>query len=56
MERIFICEKQEDYDVAFAVVTEILHMSGCLDKVKESFLGLLFGESGFHTCIDDGYR
>ena len=56
VKRTLIWEKHEDYDVVFVVVTEQSHRSGCIDKVKESFLELLFEESGYPVCVDEGCR
>ena len=35
-----ILDKQEDYDTTFTVVAKILHVSGCLEKLKELFAWL----------------
>ena len=56
VKRSLILDKQEDYALAFAVVTERLYRSSYLDKVKVSFSGLLFEDSGIYTCEDDGCR
>ena len=56
MERTLISEEQENHAIVFAAVMEILHGSGCFDKVEESFSWQSFEESGFYTCVDDGCR
>ena len=54
VERSLISEKHEDHFIICVVVTDILHGYGCLNKVKESFSGLSFGESDIYSCVDDG--
>ena len=49
-------DKQEDYDVEFAIVAERIYGSGCLEKVNVSFHGLLFGDSGLFTSVDCNCR
>ena len=56
VERLLILDKLGDCDVAFAVVVKILHLSGCLEKIKESFSGLLFVENELFVCVDDSCR
>ena len=47
---------KKDYTIVFAVVAEKLYRSSCLDKVRDSLSGLLFGETGFYACVDDGFQ
>ena len=53
LKRSRILLRQEDYAVAFTVVTKKIYGSGCLEKITESFTGLLF-ECLYHsTVIED---
>ena len=56
MERLLVLDKLGDCAVAFAVVIKIIQLSGCLEKIKESFSGLLFVENELFVCVDDSCR
>ena len=46
---------QDDYAVASAVVAKQIYDSGCLEKIKESFLGRLF-EGLYYSTVIKGDR
>ena len=46
---------QEDYAVAFPVVAKKIYGSGCLERIKESFSGLLF-EGLYYSTVIEGDR
>ena len=55
VERSLIFNRHEDYDVTFSIIVEILHLSGCLKKVKEPFLNCYLEIVDF-VCLDDSCR
>ena len=42
-----------DYDVAFPIISKKIYGSGCLEKIKELFSGLLFEGLYYSTAIED---
>ena len=44
---------QVDYDVAFPIISKKIYGSGCLEKIKELFSGLLFEGLYYSTAIED---
>ena len=54
LKRSKILLMQEDYNVAFAIVAKKIYGSDCLEKIKESFSGLLFEVLYYSTVIEGG--
>ena len=56
LKRYKIILRQEDYSVAFAVVAKKIYGSGYLEKIKESFSGLLFEGLYYFSIIEGDHQ
>ena len=56
VEEVWILLIQENHAVKFAVVIKKIYRLDCLEKIKESFWGLLFEGLYYFTFIEDYYQ